>query len=66
MKYKLVADNRMEERALKSSPAARPLFDPFLPPLQARSIMAGVRLGVFEAIGHEVRTADELANCQYY
>ena len=56
----------MEEKALESSPAARPLFDPFLPPLQARSIMAGVRLGVFEAIGHEARTADELANCQYY
>jgi hypothetical protein len=61
MKYRLIAENPMEEEALKSSPAARPLFDPFLPVLQARSIMAGVRLGVFEAMGKESRTAEQLA-----
>jgi hypothetical protein len=61
MRYQLVGDDRMEEEALKSSPAARPLFDPFLPVLQARSIMAGVRMGVFEAMGEEARTAEELA-----
>lgn len=61
MKYQFVPDNPMEEKALKSSPAARPLFDPFLPPIQARSIMASVRLGIFKAIGHKTHTADELA-----
>ena len=61
MKYQMVPENPMEEKALKSSPAARPLFDPFLPPLQARSIMAGVRLGIFKAIGQKARTAEELS-----
>jgi predicted O-methyltransferase YrrM len=61
MKYRLVADNPTEERELESSIAARPLFDPFLPVLQARSIMASVRLGIFKAIGNEVRTAEQLA-----
>jgi predicted O-methyltransferase YrrM len=61
MKYRLVPGNPMEEKALKTSPAAMPLFDPFLPLLQARSIMAGVRLGIFKAMGHEARTADQLA-----
>ena len=61
MKYQLVPDNPMEEKALKASPAAKPLFDPFLPPIQARSIMAGVRLGIFKAIGQRSLSADELA-----
>jgi predicted O-methyltransferase YrrM len=61
MRYRMVGDNPTEEKALKSSPAARPLFDPFLPVLQARSIMAGVRTGVFQALGKRARTAGELA-----
>jgi predicted O-methyltransferase YrrM len=61
MKYQLVPDNPMEEKALKSSPVAKPLFDPFLPPIQARSIMAGVRLGIFKAIGQRTRPAEEIA-----
>lgn len=61
MKYQLAPDNPIEEKALKSSPAAHALFDPFLPPLQARSIMAGVRMGIFKEIGNEARSADQLA-----
>jgi len=61
VKYKFVPDNPAEEKALKSSPAALPLFDPFLPPLQSRSIMAGVRLGIFKAIGLKAHTAEELS-----
>ncbi len=61
MRYQPVGDNPTEEEALKSSPAARPLFDPFLPVLQARSVMAGVRMGIFEAMGEKARTAGELA-----
>jgi SAM-dependent methyltransferase len=61
MKYQLAADNPTEEKALRSSIATRPLFDPFLPVLQARSIMAGVRMGVFEAMGEKAHTAGQLA-----
>jgi hypothetical protein len=61
MKYKLVAENPIEEEALRSHLAMRALFDPFLPVLQARSIMAGVHLGVFQALGDEACTADRLA-----
>jgi SAM-dependent methyltransferase len=61
MRYGLVADNPIEEKVLKSHAAMRPLFEPFMPVLQARSIMAGVRLGIFEAIGNEAHTADQLA-----
>lgn len=61
MKYRFVAENPLEEQALKSHPAIRPLFEPFLSVLQARSLMAGVRLGVFEAIAHESKTIGQLA-----
>ncbi len=60
MKYKLVADTPAEQQALDSGNVALPVFDTLLPVLQARAIMAGVHLGVFEAIGHEARTADEV------
>ena len=61
MRYGLVADNQAEEDLLRSNPAARVLFDPFLPVLQARAIMAGVQLGVFEAIGEGSRDRADLA-----
>ncbi|MCP4581305.1 MAG: hypothetical protein GY839_06780 [candidate division Zixibacteria bacterium] len=61
MKYQLIPENALEEKALKFNIAARPLFDPFLPVIQARSLMAGVRLGIFEAFDQEGRTAECLA-----
>jgi len=61
MKYQLVADNPEEEKALKANISAKPLFDPFLPVLQARAIMAAVRLGIFETIARNSYTIDQIA-----
>ncbi len=61
MKYQLVADNQIEEQAIKSHLTIKPLFDPFLPLLQARSIMAGVRMGIFEVMANKNYTVIELA-----
>jgi predicted O-methyltransferase YrrM len=61
MKYQFVAENSAEEEALKANFAVKPLFEPFLPVLQARAIMAGVRLGIFAALGHDSYTAGQLA-----
>jgi SAM-dependent methyltransferase len=61
MRYELVADNPAEVEALASSPTARTLFDPFLPVIQARALMAAVKLKIFAAIGGETRSASELA-----
>jgi len=61
MRYQLVADNPAEENAISSHPTVRALFDPFLPVIQARAIMAAVRLGIFEDLGAEARTIDQLA-----
>jgi SAM-dependent methyltransferase len=61
MRYEIVADSPSEENVLKTHPATRSLFDPFLPALQARSLMAAVRLGIFEAMDHHTRTVEEIA-----
>ncbi len=61
MKYRLVGDNPIEDQYLQTGMVPRPLFDVFLPILQVRSIMAGVRLGIFKAIAHEGMTVGELA-----
>jgi predicted O-methyltransferase YrrM len=61
VKYRLVGDHQIEEEYLQTGMVPRPLFDVFLPVLQARSIMAGVRLGIFKAIAHEAMAVKELA-----
>jgi SAM-dependent methyltransferase len=61
MRYTLVPDNQMEERLLDSGPAARMLFDPFLPVLQARALLVAVRVGIFRVLGRDLRTAEEVA-----
>lgn len=61
MKYGLIPENQLEEDALRSNPTAQAMFDPILPVLQARSLMAAVRLGVFEEMGDGTRGAGELA-----
>jgi 2-polyprenyl-3-methyl-5-hydroxy-6-metoxy-1,4-benzoquinol methylase len=61
MKYGPVAENPVEQQLLTSPLAPRVLFDTFLPLLQARAIMAGVRLGIFESLSDGARTSDELA-----
>ena len=61
MHYRLTGDSPHEEHALKAHPEARILFDPFIPALTARAMIAAARLGVFDALGTEARTVPELA-----
>lgn len=62
MRYELVVDNSAEADFLAAHPATRTLFDPLLPVLQARALMAAVRLGIIKAIGTEVCASDDLAS----
>ncbi len=55
---KLVPENETEEMILNS---LKPDFDVYVWVIQARAIMASFRLGVFEAIGSETHTADQIA-----
>jgi len=61
MRYLLTGGSPEEEHVLKTHPEARVMFDPFIPVLQARAIMAAARLGVFDAIGTETRRTADLA-----
>lgn len=62
MRYQLTGDNQLENDALNAHPEVRTLFDPFLPVLQSRAIIAAARLGIFEAMGkNETCTAEGIA-----
>jgi hypothetical protein len=61
MRYRAAADNPAEEAALASGEFFLPAVDLMMPLVQARSMMAGVRLGLFEALGQQDRTAAEVA-----
>ncbi len=61
MKYVLAPTNAGEEQAMKSGAFPLPMLDTLLPLVQMRSIVAGVRLGLFPAIGQELRSVDDLA-----
>lgn len=61
MKYQLVASDAVEEQALRAGDIPLPMFDTLLPLIQARAIVAGVRLRIFEAIGKQSWTAEDLA-----
>ena len=61
MRYSLIPENAAEEHGLAAHPTTVVLFDPFLPVLQARALMAAVRLGVFTAIGRQSRASEDLA-----
>ena len=61
MRYGSIPENPLEEQLLSVPQAPRALFDTFLPLVQARAIMAGLRLGVFEALGENAQTCEELA-----
>jgi ubiquinone/menaquinone biosynthesis C-methylase UbiE len=60
MRYGPIAGNLREEKMLSSPQAPRALFDTFLPLVQARAIMAGVSLGVFEALRDGDHSCEEL------
>jgi 2-polyprenyl-3-methyl-5-hydroxy-6-metoxy-1,4-benzoquinol methylase len=61
MRYGSIPQNPLEEQLLSAPQAPRALFDTFLPLVQARAIMAGLRLGVFEALRENAQTPEELA-----
>jgi hypothetical protein len=61
MRYGSIPENPLEEQLLSVPQSPRALFDTFLPLVQARAIMAGLRLGVFEGLRENGQTCEELA-----
>jgi len=61
MRYLPVGSNPVEAKLLDSNPSVRSLFDPFLPVIQARTLIAAVRLCIFDAIRGDRITAAELS-----
>jgi hypothetical protein len=61
MKYGAIPSNLLERMALWSGKVPVPLIDVLFGPLKARAIMAGVSLGVFQAIGDGERAVADLA-----
>lgn len=61
MKYGLIPGNLFERLALLAGRVPVPAIDALYGLMKTRSIMAGVRLGIFEAIGESTKTSTELA-----
>jgi hypothetical protein len=61
MKYGAVPESILERLALASGAVPLPLLDAIYSLMKARCLMAGVRLGVFEALAAGPRTAAEVA-----
>ena len=61
MKIRIQPENPLEWIALKLNLAPTPLVDTQIAFNAARAIMAGAELGIYEAIGKNSRTADEIA-----
>lgn len=61
MKFKARAENPLEWVALKLNLAPLPLVDTQMAFNAARAIMAGAELGIYEALGKNERTAEEIA-----
>ena len=61
MKLKLQPENALEWIALKLNLAPTPLVDTQIAFNAARAIMAGAELGIYEAIGKNLKTAEEIA-----
>jgi 2-polyprenyl-3-methyl-5-hydroxy-6-metoxy-1,4-benzoquinol methylase len=65
MKITLKAENFLEWVAIRFNLAPRPFIETQVTFTAARAIMAAAELGVFEAIGTEARTAEQVAQaCQ--
>jgi ubiquinone/menaquinone biosynthesis C-methylase UbiE len=60
MRYGAIAETPLEEQLLSAPQSPRAVFDTFLPLVQARAIMAAVRLGVFQSLRDSRRSRDEL------
>jgi hypothetical protein len=61
MKYGTIPENLFERLAMLSGKVPLPVLDAIFSLMKARSLMAGVRLGVFEALGDGPRTAAAVA-----
>jgi 2-polyprenyl-3-methyl-5-hydroxy-6-metoxy-1,4-benzoquinol methylase len=61
MRYGLIPTGLIERVAVAAGKVPVPMLDAVLGPLKARAIMAGVSLGVFEALREGERTAQVLA-----
>jgi len=61
MKYGPIPENPFERLALLSGKVPVPVLDAIFSLMKARCLMAGVRLGVFTALGEGPRTAAEVA-----
>ena len=61
MLYGLIPQSQQEKDALEQAPHARVLFDPFLPIIQARALMAFVQLGLSKSLGERNKGPAELA-----
>jgi 2-polyprenyl-3-methyl-5-hydroxy-6-metoxy-1,4-benzoquinol methylase len=61
MKIKLQAENPLEWMAVKMNLAPTPLVDTQIAFNVARAIMAGAELGIYEAIGKNAKTAEEIS-----
>ncbi len=65
MKYGVIPSNMVERLALWMGKVPVPLLDSIFSLMKTRSLMAGVRLGVFEALRDEPLTASDVASrCQ--
>lgn len=61
MKFKAAPENPLEWMALKLNLAPLPLVDTQVAFNAARAIMAGAELGIYEAIGKDKKTAEEIS-----
>ena len=61
MQYGAIPTSLLERIALASGMVPIPVLDTLFAMLKARSVMAGVRLGVFDGLAQTSRTAAELA-----
>ncbi len=61
MRFGLIPQSPQEQAALEQAPHIQVLFDPFLPLITARSLLAFVRLGIAGALADAGKQLDDLA-----
>lgn len=61
MRYRVTASTIAERIALLAHRVPIPVIDCLVPLVQTRALMAAVRLGIFEAMGQQTRSAAEIA-----
>ncbi|ETR71537.1 MAG: methyltransferase type 11 [Candidatus Magnetoglobus multicellularis str. Araruama] len=61
MKYSIIPETKEDEKKLERYQQFLPAIDTSIPLIISRSIMAGVRLNIFDTIGHDSVTSAELS-----